>query len=61
MKRTVEWRLFLHSTIRRNSSIRFQDENIVIAATRNEKGIQFLKGDGKVGVPYKKTEEAKKT
>jgi len=36
------------------------EENIFIAATCKEKGIQFLKGEAKVNVPYKKTEEAKK-
>ncbi len=35
------------------------EENIFIAATCKEKGIQFLKGEGKVNVPYKKKEEKK--
>ena len=36
------------------------EENIFIAATCKEKGIQFLKGEAKVNVPYKKKEEPKK-
>ena len=33
------------------------EENIFIAATCKEKGIQFLKGEGTLSVPYKKTPE----
>jgi pyruvate carboxylase subunit B len=36
------------------------EENIFIAATCKEKGMQFLKGESKVNVPYKKREEPKK-
>ena len=36
------------------------EENIFIAATCKEKGIQFLKGEAKVSVHYKKKEEPKK-
>lgn len=36
------------------------EENIFIAATCKEKGVQFLKGEAKVNVPYKKIEEKKK-
>jgi pyruvate carboxylase subunit B len=35
------------------------EENIFIAATCKEKGMQFLKGEAKVNVPYKKKEEKK--
>jgi pyruvate carboxylase subunit B len=37
------------------------EENIFIAATCKEKGIQFLKGEAKISVPYKKKEEPKKS
>ena len=36
------------------------EENIFIAATCKEKGIQFLKGEASVDVPYRTKEEAKK-
>ena len=36
------------------------EENIFIAASCKEKGIQFLKGEATVNVPYKKKEEANK-
>ena len=36
------------------------EENIFIAATCKEQGIQFLKGEASVDVPYKKNEEPKK-
>jgi pyruvate carboxylase subunit B len=36
------------------------EENIFIAATCKEKGIQFLKGEAILSVPYKKKEEAAK-
>jgi pyruvate carboxylase subunit B len=36
------------------------EENIFIAATCKEKGIQFLKGEATVNVPLKKKEEPKK-
>lgn len=36
------------------------EENIFIAATCKEQGILFLKGEAKVDVPYRKTEETKK-
>ena len=36
------------------------DENIFIAATCKEKGIEFLKGEASVDVPYKKTEQPKR-
>jgi pyruvate carboxylase subunit B len=36
------------------------EENIFIAATCKEKGIQFLKGEASVDVPYKETEQPKK-
>ncbi len=35
------------------------DENIFIAATCKEKGIEFLKGDASVDVPLKQREEAR--
>ncbi len=39
----------------------FSEENIFIAATCKEKGVAFLKGEGKLSIPYrKKPEEAKK-
>jgi pyruvate carboxylase subunit B len=36
------------------------EENVFIVATCKEKGIQFLKGEATLDVPYKKTEELKK-
>ncbi|MCH7978279.1 MAG: biotin attachment protein [Acidobacteria bacterium] len=36
------------------------EENLFIVATCKEKGIQFLKGEAIINVPYKKKEEAKK-
>ena len=36
------------------------EENLFIVATCKEKGIQFLKGEATINVPYKKKEEAKK-
>ena len=36
------------------------EENIFIAATCKDKGIQFLKGEGKVSIPFKPAPAAKK-
>ena len=36
------------------------EENIFIAATCKEMGIQFLKGEASVDVPYRMKEETKK-
>ena len=44
----------------RENSLSITDENIFIAATCGQKGIDFLKGNGKVSVRYKKQPSAEK-